>query len=130
MYTYSVHSLNICPKSDCQNNPTFFVEGEEGPYKKYKFANKPPNTVIVNEVEPLGINPNGRENLKKLYSELKEKFWQDAASWPFYGDGLPAITHERMKSESVVCTTHDVNIQLVDSKLLAVHCQSECVLGN
>ena len=73
VYTYSVHSQNICPKSDCQNNPTFFGEGEEGPYKKYNFANKPPNTVIVNEVEPVPINPNGRENLKKLYSELKEK---------------------------------------------------------
>ena len=130
IYTYNVESQNICPANKCRNNPTYYEEGELGPYKKYNFQLKPANTVIVNEIEPSSINPNGKENLKKLYEELKETCWQEYESFPFYGDGLPGITFERMKAESVQCTTHDVNIPLVNAKLLADHCKPDCMLGN
>jgi len=49
-------------------------------------------------------------------------------SFPFYGDGLPAATFERMKNENVVCTTHDVTIPLINSELLAEHCKPSCCL--
>ena len=129
IYMYNVNSTNICPASHCKNNPTFYEESESGPFKTFKFPEKPPNTVIVNEVEPLPINPNGKVNLKKLYEELKSKFWSKYESFPFYGDGLPGVSFERMKSEFVLCTTHGVNIQIIDSKLLAEHCKPECSLG-
>ena len=129
-YQYNVNSSNICPRSKCRNNPTFYEEFEAGPYKAFEFPETRPNSVIVNEVKPLSINPSGKDNLKKLHNELKDNFWSDYASWPFYGDGLPGITYERMKSEHVFCTTHDEHIQLVDSKLLAEHCKPECLLGN
>ena len=130
IYPYDMKSQNICPNLQCQNNPTFYEDFEKGPYKKFGFPEKPPNTVIVNEVEPLPINPSGKANLRKLHDELKDKYWSEYSSFPFYGDGLPGVTFERMKSEHVYCTTHHVHVQLMDSTLLAEHCKSECSLGN
>ena len=130
LYQYRVETHNICPNPECENNPTYYSDQELGPYRKYNFPLKPPNTVIVQEQEPLPINPNGKENLKKLYQELKSTYWEGFESFPFYGDGLPGITYERMKSESVQCSTHEINIPLKNSELLAEHCNQTCILGN
>ena len=97
IYEYQLETKNICP--NCHANPTFYEDHELGPYNEYKFRSKRHNTVIVQELEPLGINPNGKENLRKLHRELKSKFWQKYPSFVFYGDGLPCATYERMKSE-------------------------------
>ena len=126
---YNVKTQNICPAPACRNNPTYYEDFEAGPYRKFNFTEKPPNTVIVNEVEPLPINPSGKDNLRKLHEELRDHFWPEYESFPFYGDGLPGVSYERMKSEFVLCKTHNVNIQLVDSKLVAEHCKTECSLG-
>ena len=126
IYEFQINSKNIC--SDCGTNPTFYDDTELGPYKQYEFPTSDPNTVIARELEPIPINPNGRTNLLKLSAELKEKFWKDYKSFPFYGDGLPAATLERMKTEYVVCRTHDVTIPLIDSDQLSKHCKQPCCL--
>lgn len=128
VYLYDVKSQNICPNALCRNNPTFYEQSEAGPYKKFGFNLKPPNTVRVVEQEPSDINPNGKQNLSKLYNELKTVHWDGCASFPWYGDGLPGITFERMKSEAVFCTKHQTHIQLSDAAKLAEHCQSNCQL--
>ena len=92
LYKYEVETHNICPNSECLNNPTYYCETELGPYRKYGFPVTEPNTVLVHELEPLPINPNGKENLKLLYKELKNKYWEGFSSFPFYRDGLPGIT--------------------------------------
>ena len=123
---YDINSQNICPVQSCGNNPTFYTENELGPYRKYKFPEKGPNTVIVREQEPIALNPSGRQNLFALHSELK-KFWPPSVkSFPFYGDGLPAVSYERIKSDSVQCVTHNVNIPIKDTDLLVTHCDKEC----
>ena len=125
---YDVNSQNNCPVKSCQNNPTFYTESELGPYRKYKFPEKGPNTVIVKEQEPIGLNPSGRKNLFAFHEELK-KFWPPSVkSFPFYGDGLPAVSFERIKSDSVQCVTHKVNIPIKDTSLLVKHCREECEL--
>ena len=80
------------------------------------------------EQEPLGLNPSGRQNLFKLHSELRKYWPPDAKCFPFYGDGLPSVSFERIKCDSVDCVTHSVNIPIKDTKLLAKHCTEECVL--
>ena len=127
-YLYDVSSQNICPNNTCKNNPTYYEDSDMGPYKKYNFPLKSPNTVIVVEQEPSPFNPNGRDNLKKLHTELKTKHWEGYEVFPFYGEGLPGITYERMKTESVHCTTHNLDIPLSESSLLAVHCNEACKL--
>ena len=127
-YKYSKETVNICPNQTCGNNPTFFDETELGPYKCYNFPTKAPNTVIIREQEPIGLNPSGRQNLFKLHNELKNYWPSDVKCFPFYGDGLPAVSYERIKCDSVTCNTHSVNIPITDSKLLADHCTEECVL--
>ena len=123
---YDIKSHNICPT--CQNNPTYFTESELGPYRKFQFPEKGPNTVLVREQEPLPINPSGRDNLFALHDELKQ-FWPPSVKcYPFYGDGLPAVSFERIKSDSVQCITHNVNIPLKDAKMLFTHCTEECEL--
>ena len=107
---YDVKTQNVCPR--CNNNPTYFTESELGPYREYKFPENGPNTVKVKEQEPIPVNPSGRKNLTTLHEELK-KFWPpNCKSFPFYGDGLPAVSYERIKSDSVQCLKHGVNIPL------------------
>ena len=126
VYMYNMNTNNICP--ECLINPTFYDEEDLGPWKQYNFPTCNPNTVIAQELEPIPINPNGKANLLKLSGELKEKFWKKYESFPFYGDGLPAATYERMKSEHVICSTHEVTIPLSDPALLSKHCKSPCHL--
>ena len=126
IYEYQLETKNICP--NCRSNPTVYEDHEQGPYNEYKFKSKGPNSVIAQELEPFGINPNGKENLRKLHRELKSKFWQKYLSFPFYGDGLPSATYERMKSEAVDCTTHELTIPLHDVEMLGEHCKPECSL--
>ena len=127
-YTYDKATHNICPNKICENNPTFYSESEPGPYRCYNFPEKPPNTVIIREQEPIGLNPSGRNNLLKLHTELKKYWPPECKSFPFYGDGLPAVSFERIKCDSVDCVTHSVNIPLKDTKLMAQHCTEECIL--
>ena len=122
---YDKNSQNVCPR--CQNNPTFYTD-DLGPYRKYKFPEKGPNTVVIKEQEPIALNPSGRQNLIKLHDQLKDFWPPECKSYPFYGDGLPGVSFERIKSDSVQCVTHGVNIQLKDINLLVTHCSEECVL--
>ena len=125
---FDVTSQNICPNQSCKNNPTFYTSSESGPYRKYQFHESGPNTIRVKEQEPIALNPSGRTNLFSLHDELK-KFWPpEAKSFAFYGDGLPSVSYERIKSDSIECVTHGVNIQIKDTKLLEKHCRDECEL--
>ena len=128
IYIYDVKTQNVCPNYFCQNNPTYYQDSELGPYKPYSAKLKNPNKVNVREQEPSDLNPNGKMNLKKLYEELKIKHWEGFSCFPFYGDGLPGITFERMKSENVYCIEHSLHIPLNDSELLAKHCNKNCKL--
>ena len=125
-YRYNKDSRNIC--AGCENNPTHYAESDLGPYRCYNFPEKGPNTVEIREQEPLGLNPSGRKNLMQLHSELRKYWPPEIQSFPFYGDGLPAVSFERIKSDSVDCTTHNVNIPIKDTKLLAQHSTEQCVL--
>ena len=82
----------------------------------------------MREQEPCAINPSGRKNLFALNEELKHFWPKDCLSFPFYGDGLPCVSYERIKSDSVDCVTHHVNIPLKDTSLLLKHCSEECEL--
>ena len=123
---FDVESHNICRR--CKNNPTVYEDSKDGPYKNYRFPENVPNTVIVKEQEPIGVNPSGRKNLFELHKQLKEFWPPEVKSIPFYGDGLPAVSYERIKSDSIQCITHDVNIPIKDAKLLGKHCREECEL--
>ena len=122
---YQIESNNICVR--CHNNPTHFGRDEVGPYRCYKFKENEANTVIVEEQEPINLNPSGYKNLEELYQKLKQDYWPaDFLSFPFYGDGLPCITYERMKMDCVICVAHNVRIPLHDRELLEEHCKSSC----
>ena len=127
-YSYDVKSQNICPNDLCLNNPTYYEDSDLGPYKQFSFPLKKPNTVYVREQEPSGLNPNGKTNLRKLHSELKNEHWEGFPIFPFVGDGLPGISYERMKSEYVHCAEHNADIPLMDPDLLAEHCCETCTL--
>ena len=126
-YEYKVQSSNLC--SVCHNNPTYYTESELGPYRKYNFPERTsPNLVEAREQEPVRLNPSGKQNLLKLEKQLRNYWPPDVKSFPFYGDGLPSISYERIKSDSVDCVTHNINIPLKDTKLLTEHCAEECDL--
>ena len=126
-YEYKVDSHNICPQ--CNNNPTLYTDTELGPYRRFNFPEKQrPNSVKVMEQEPIHLNPSGRKNLFSLHDQLKNFWPADVKCFPFYGDGLPAISYERIKSDSVDCLTHKINIPLKDTRLLIAHCTEDCEL--
>ena len=124
---YQVETNNICVR--CHNNPTYFQRNEVGPYKCYGLKEGFTNTVIIEEQEPLDLNPSSSRNLYQRYKELKRDYWpSDFLSIPIYGDGLPCISYERIKMDSVQCLVHDELIQLRDKEKLEEHCKSTCRL--
>ena len=122
---YQVDTKNICVR--CHNNPTYYERNEDGPYKCYKFKEGVANTVRIEEQQPLNLNPSGYKNLFKLHQNLKQEYWpSDFLAFPFYGDGLPCISYDRMKMDCIQCVTHDVHIQLNNKDLLQDHCKPTC----
>ena len=83
--------------------------------------------MIVTEQEPININPNGKKNLIELYQILKKEYWpSNFLSYPFYGDGLPCISYERMQVDCIECLTHNVHVPLHDKDMIKMHCNPSC----